>query len=133
MVCMVLTPFSDVMLGVWYVWLSGPSNNIAHILHDGYNFHRFYVEIVFRQPRVVNRCCRAVVRLGHLTTKWMPSVSCRSSCWHGVGVQVAIARTPICRLEGSLGMPFLTPAIICWELDVVKLIFLPSDLYPCLG
>ena len=48
MVSMVLTPLSDVPLRVWYVWMPWPSNIVAHILHDGYNFHMFYVEIVFR-------------------------------------------------------------------------------------
>ena len=50
MVCMVLTPLSDVPLGVWFVWLSWPSDSIAHILYDGYNLNRLYVEVVLWQP-----------------------------------------------------------------------------------
>ena len=41
--------------------------------------------------------------------------------------------TLVCRLEGSLRTSFLTAAIVGWAFDAMKLIFLPSDLNPCLG
>ena len=74
MVCMVLTPLGVVLLGVRSIRLSWPSDSVTHILHDGYNLNWLYVEVVLQQPIVVNRCCRLVVRLGRLTTKWTPSL-----------------------------------------------------------
>ena len=103
------------------------------ILHDGYNLNRLYIEIVFRQPRAVNRCCRPVGRPGHLTAKCMSGISCRGPLWRGVGVRIAIACTPIWQLELSLRTSLLTPAIISMLLEVVKHIFFPSDLNPCSG
>ena len=131
MVCMVLTPLGVVPLGVRSVQLSWPSDSVTHILHDGYNLNWLYVEVVLWYPIVVNWCCRPVVRLGCLTTKWTPSLSCESSCWRGVVVQAATVCTPIWRLELSLSMSFLTPAIMSRPLGVVELIFFSTDLNLC--
>ena len=133
MVCMVLTPLGIVPLGVRSDRLSWPSDSVTHILHDGYNLNWLNVEVVLWQPIVVNRCCRPVVRLGHLTTKWMPSFSCESSRWRGVGVRAATVRMPIWRLELSLRTSFLTLAIMSRPLGTVKLILFPTDLNPCSG
>ena len=133
MVCMVLTPLGVVPLGVWSVQLSWPSDSVTHILHDGYNLNWLYIEVVLWQPIMVNRCCRPVVRLGRLMTKWTPSLSCESSRWRGVRVRVVTVRTPIWRLEVSLWTSLLTPAIMSRPLGAVELIFFPTDLNPCLG
>ena len=133
MVRMVLTPLSVVPLGVWSIWLSWLSDSVTHVLHDGYNLNRLYIEVVLRQLVAINRCYGPVVKLGRLTTKWTPSVSCRGSRWHGVGVRVAIARTPIWQLELLHRTSLLTSAIISRPFDAVKLIFFPSDLNPCSG
>ena len=37
------------------------------------------------------------------------------------------------RLEGSVRIPFFTTTIVGWAFDVMELIFLPYDLYPCSG
>ena len=133
MVCMVLTPLGVVPLEVWSVRLSWPPDSVTHILHDGYNLNWLYVEVLLWQPIVVNRCYRPVIRLGRLTTKWTPSLSCEISHWRGVGVWAATVRTSIWRLELSLRTSLLTPAIMSRPLGAVELIFFPTDLNSCSG
>ena len=133
MVCMVLIPLGVVPLGVRSVRLSWPSDSVTHVLHDGYNLNMLYIEVVLWQPVAINQCCRPVVRLGRLTTKWTPCLSCESSCRRGGGVRAATIRTPIWRLELSLRMSLLTPAIMSRALGAVELIFFPTDLNPCSG
>ena len=56
MVYMVLAPLGVISLGVWIGRLSWPSDSIAQVLHDDDYLHRLYVEVILRQPSVVNRC-----------------------------------------------------------------------------
>ena len=133
MVCIVLTPLSVIPLVVWIDWLSRPSNGVAHVLYDGNYFYGLYIEIVLRQPGVVNWCCRMIVRPSHLTAKWTSGISCRSPLWCGVGVRITSICTSFCWLEGSFRTSFLATTLIIWAPNTMKLIPLPSNLNPSSG
>ena len=48
MVSVELTILGDIPLGTWVVVLLGPSDYVAHCLHDCHVLDRLYIEVVLR-------------------------------------------------------------------------------------
>ena len=53
MVCMVLAPLGDILLGVWIGSLLSPFDGIVYVFYDGNYFHGVYIEVLLQQPGVV--------------------------------------------------------------------------------
>ena len=65
-ISMELTILGSIPLGIWVVVLPGPSDCVAHVLHDSHALYELNVKIVLRNPSAI-----FPVRMSAHLTAWV--------------------------------------------------------------
>lgn len=71
-----LTPLGSITLWIQIVGLPGPSDNVAHTFHDGYNLYGLDVEVVLYNVSVVYLSYGVLTQSSGWYVKWTTSVVC---------------------------------------------------------